>query len=104
MLRNLQVESQWSTKNEIRARRNLPPLSDEEGGEAIADPILLQIMNMKMQQSAQQQQQQQYEQGSFGQQGAAPGAPAQGAAPGAPAQGAQPAPQQQAAPPQGAPQ
>lgn len=114
MLRNLQVESQWSTKNEIRARRNLPPLSDEEGGEAIADPIWLQIMNMKMQQSAQQQQQQQYEQGNFGQQGAAPGAPAQGAAPGAPApgapaqgapaQGAQPAPQQQAAPPQGAPQ
>lgn len=114
MLRNLQVESQWSTKNEIRARRNLPPLSDEEGGEAIADPIWLQIMNMKMQQSAQQQQQQQYEQGSFGQQGA-PGAPAQGApaqgapqqaAPqGAPAQGApaQPAPQQPA-PPQGAPQ
>ena len=80
MLRNLQVESQWSTKNEIRSRRNLPPLSEDEGGFAIADPIWLQILNMKMQQQMMAQQQQGYEQGDFGQ-GGQPGAPPPGGAP-----------------------
>ena len=82
---NLQLESQWSTKNEIRARRNLPPLLQEEGGDSIADPIWLQIVNMKQQMEMMALQSQQYGQGDFG--GAPPGAGgppgAEGAPPGA---------------------
>ena len=98
LLRNLQVESQWSTKNEIRARRNLPPLSEEEGGLTIADPIWLQVISMQQQQQQMAQQQQQYEQGDFGQGGAPPpgmppgGAPPPGMPPGgAPPPGIDPA-------------
>ena len=86
MLKNLQVESQWSTKNEIRARRDLPPISEEQGGDSIADPIWLQVLMFKNQQKMQEQQMQQYEQGNFGQApgAAAPGAAAPGAAAPAP--------------------
>jgi hypothetical protein len=85
---NLQLESQWSTKNEIRARRNLPPLLQEEGGDSIADPIWLQIVNMKQQMEMMAMQSQQYGQGDFG--GGPPGA--EGAPPGGPpgAEGAPP--------------
>lgn len=99
LLRNLQVESQWSTKNEIRARRDLPPLSEEEGGDSIADPIWLQVLNFKNQMKMQEQQMQQYEQGSFGQPGAA--AMAQG---GAAAGAGAPAPTGAAGAPVAAPQ
>ena len=99
LLRNLQVESQWSTKNEIRARRDLPPLTEEEGGDSIADPIWLQVLNFKNQMKMQEQQMQQYEQGSFGQPGAA--AAAQG---GAPAAAGAPAPTGATGAPVAAPQ
>jgi hypothetical protein len=90
-MRNMQVEATWSTKNEIRARRNLPPLSDEDGGNAIADPIWLQVVNMKQQMAAQAQQQQGYDQGDFGQQGGAPpGQAPAGAPPGQAPAGAPP--------------
>ena len=110
---NLQAESQWSTKNEIRARRNLPPLLQEQGGDSIADPIWLQVINMKRQEEMMAMQSQQYSQGDFGQ-GAAPppggappgaeGAPPEAAPPGAEgvppgAEGVPPG----VAPPQGAP-
>lgn len=70
MLQSLQIESMWSTKNEIRARRNLPPLSDMNGGEVIMDGLWLQWVNMKKQEKAQKDAQKQYEKGNFaGQQG-----------------------------------
>lgn len=98
MLSNLQLESQWSTKNEIRARRNLPPLSDDDGGLSIADPIWLQVVTAKKQEAQQAQQSQQYGQGDFGQGGQPPaggGAPPEQGAP--PDQGAQQMPPEMAA-------
>lgn len=78
VLQTLQMESMWSTKNEIRARRNLPPLSDDEGGDMLTDGIWVQWVNLKKQEKAQQEAQQQYEQGNFGQQGGQPGQEGQG--------------------------
>lgn len=96
ILQSLQVESTWSTLNEIRARRNLPQLSDDEGGDVIKDGIWLQWVNMKKQEKAQQEAQQQYEQGDFGGQPGQPGQPPQGPD-GQPPQGGAGAPDQQAA-------
>lgn len=96
ILQSLQVESTWSTLNEIRARRNLPQLSDDEGGDVIKDGIWLQWVNMKKQEKAQQEAQQQYEQGDFGGQPGQPGQPPQGPD-GQPPQGGGGAPDQQAA-------
>ena len=74
VLQSLQIEASWSTKNEIRARRNLPPLKDIEGGDVIADGIWLQWVNMKKQEKAQKDAQKQYEGGNFaGGQGGPPG-------------------------------
>lgn len=73
ILQSLQVESTWSTLNEIRARRNLPQLSDMEGGDVIKDGIWLQWVNMKKQEKAQEEAQRQYEQGNFA--GGQPGGP-----------------------------
>lgn len=64
-LQSLQIESMWSTKNEIRARRNLPPLSSMEGGDSIMDGLWLQWVNLKKQEKAQKEAQKQYEKGSF---------------------------------------
>ena len=64
-LQSLQIESMWSTKNEIRQRRNLPPLSDAEGGDSIMDGLWLQWVNMKKQEKAQKEAQKQYEKGNF---------------------------------------
>ena len=85
VLQSLQVESSWSTKNEIRARRNLRPLGELEGGDVINDGIWLQWVNLKQQQAQQAQAQQQYEQGDFGQ--GQPGQPGQPGQQGAPQQG-----------------
>lgn len=73
VLQTLQMEASWSTKNEIRARRNLPPLSDEDGGDMLTDGIWVQWVNLKKQEKAQEEAQKQYEQGNFGQGG--PGGP-----------------------------
>lgn len=82
VLQSLQVEGTWSTMNEIRARRNLPQLSDMEGGDMINNGVWLQWVNMKKQEKAQKDAQKQYEQGNFsGQQGQG-GPPQQGGAPG----------------------
>jgi hypothetical protein len=92
VLQSLQIESMWSTKNEIRARRNLPPLSDLNGGEVIMDGMWLQWVNMKKQEKAQKDAQKQYEKGNFAGQPGQPGAPGADGAPGAAPPGAEGAP------------
>ena len=104
VLQNLQVEATWSTKNEIRARRNLPQLTEDEGGEVIGDGLWLQWVQMLKQEKAEKEAAERYENGDFGP-GATPQdingqAPPPGAAPqGAPPQGGPP----QGGPPQGGP-
>ncbi|NBS88492.1 hypothetical protein EBS67_00550 [bacterium] len=75
VLQSLQMESAWSTKNEIRARRNLPPLSDMEGGEVINDGVWLQWVSLKKQEKQQEDAKKEYEKGNFG--GGQPGQPGQ---------------------------
>ena len=77
VLQNLQVEATWSTKNEIRARRNLPQLTKEQGGDVIGDGLWLQWVQLMKQEQAEKEATEKYERGDFGQMGMAgpPGAP-----------------------------
>ena len=104
VLQNLQVEATWSTKNEIRARRNLPQLTKEQGGDVIGDGLWLQWVQLMKQEQAEKEATEKYERGDFGQMGmaGAPGAPG-AMPPGAPgAPGAMPPGAPGEVPPQGA--
>ena len=104
VLQNLQVEATWNTKNEIRARRNLPQLTKEQGGDVIGDGLWLQWVQLMKQEQAEKEATEKYERGDFGQMGmaGAPGAPG-AMPPGAPgAPGAMPPGAPGEVPPQGA--